>query len=214
MHVHHSHVHGESLTTEVIECEWCGEEFEDLETCERVYCSNDCRGKGEAMVGEDNPFYGKNHTEETKQILSEKQSGENHPFYGKERPEVGKKVSESKKGHKPTYPKARYVDDLGHHVRSKWEEEVGRVLIEAGIGYEYESVEYEYGEGNIYYPDFSIGNVIIEVKGPVFEESIEKANVMKENKEVTYIVVGSQMPCDVYLPMEEVEALPEVLEGL
>ena len=37
--------------------------------------------------GENNPFYGKRHTEESKRKISEarkgKASGENHPFYGK-----------------------------------------------------------------------------------------------------------------------------------
>lgn len=42
---------------------------------------------GEALYGENNPFYGKCHTEETKKILSEKHkgiyNGENNPMYGK-----------------------------------------------------------------------------------------------------------------------------------
>jgi hypothetical protein len=53
-------------------------------------------------VGELNPFYGKTHTEETKSILSEKNSGENNFWYGKKRPEHAKKVSDALSGVKKT----------------------------------------------------------------------------------------------------------------
>jgi len=33
--------------------------------------------------GENNPFFGKNHTEKTKKIMSDAKKGENHPNYGK-----------------------------------------------------------------------------------------------------------------------------------
>lgn len=39
------------------------------------------------LSGEKNGMYGKHHTEETKQLLSENKQGEKHPFYGKKRPE-------------------------------------------------------------------------------------------------------------------------------
>jgi group I intron endonuclease len=38
---------------------------------------------GVKLFGSLNPFFGKKHTEETKQILSKINSGENHPFFGK-----------------------------------------------------------------------------------------------------------------------------------
>lgn len=44
-------------------------------------------------LGENNPFYGKTHTEETKMILSEKakeRTGERNPFYGKQHTEESK----------------------------------------------------------------------------------------------------------------------------
>lgn len=43
-------------------------------------------GKGEEIVGEKNPFYGKKHSDRVKEILSEKakqRTGEKNPFYGK-----------------------------------------------------------------------------------------------------------------------------------
>lgn len=54
------------------------------------------------LYGEKNPFYGKHHTEETKQKMSENHYdyyGENNPFYGKHHSEESKrKMSEAAKG--------------------------------------------------------------------------------------------------------------------
>ena len=50
------------------------------------------------QAGENNPFYGKNHSAETRKRLSEANSGENHPFYGKNHSdETLKKMSEANK---------------------------------------------------------------------------------------------------------------------
>ena len=52
--------------------------------------------------GENNPFYGKHHTEETKEKISKnkkrKRAGQNHPFYGKHHTEESlQKMSENRK---------------------------------------------------------------------------------------------------------------------
>ena len=57
----------------------------------------------ELFSGENNPFYGKHHSEETKQKISEnrkgKACGENHPFYGKHWTEEKKaQISNNRKG--------------------------------------------------------------------------------------------------------------------
>ena len=50
--------------------------------------------------GENNPLYGKHHSDETRKKLSELTKGENHPMYGKHRSEeTRKKMSESHKAH-------------------------------------------------------------------------------------------------------------------
>ena len=54
------------------------------------------------FMGEGNPFYGKHHTEETKEKISKsrkgKRAGEQHPFYGKHHTEETKeKISENRK---------------------------------------------------------------------------------------------------------------------
>lgn len=62
-------------------------------------------GKG-APSGNNHPFYGKHHSDESKKKISDRFLGENHPFYGKSHPtkgtkrseEVGKKISASLKG--------------------------------------------------------------------------------------------------------------------
>ena len=56
----------------------------------------------EKFKGKNNPFYGKKHTEETKQKISKNRkgqcSGENHHFYGKKHTqEELKKMSENRK---------------------------------------------------------------------------------------------------------------------
>lgn len=49
-------------------------------------------------TGENNPFYGKHHTDEAKERMSKALSGENHPNYGKHLSEEHKKkLSEAKK---------------------------------------------------------------------------------------------------------------------
>ena len=62
---------------------------------------------GRNRYGENNPFYGKHHTDETKQKISivnkDRLSGENHPMYGKHHTdETRQKISEANKGHKHT----------------------------------------------------------------------------------------------------------------
>lgn len=50
----------------------------------RFFCSKKCEGK--YNHGDNNPFYGKTHTEKTREKMSENHadvSGENNPFYGK-----------------------------------------------------------------------------------------------------------------------------------
>jgi len=59
---------------------------------------------GEKLYGENNPFYGKTHSDETKKMLYKKAServGEQNPFYGKHHSEETKSaISKSNKGRK------------------------------------------------------------------------------------------------------------------
>jgi endogenous inhibitor of DNA gyrase (YacG/DUF329 family) len=56
---HHAQVHGESIAGELVDCDWCGEEFRQKpnNTDGSNYCSNDCysNGRSEKYSGEGHP---------------------------------------------------------------------------------------------------------------------------------------------------------------
>lgn len=62
---------------------------------------------GEKLSGEDNPFYGKHHSDETKKVLSEKHkniyNGENNPMYGKHHSDETKEKIKQKNLEKNMY---------------------------------------------------------------------------------------------------------------
>lgn len=76
---------------------------------------------------------------------------------------------------KISYPKAVYVPKLEHHIRSKWEKDVAFILKNNEIPYKFEGIRFKVNKGNnTYSPDFVIGNLLVEVKGPLFESNKEK----------------------------------------
>lgn len=122
-------------------------------------------------------------------------------------------LSNALKGHAPTYPKPYEVEELGHSVRSSWEEAIGRLLVMGNFEYEYEH-EFELSIGS-YYPDFKVENIIIEVKGFATERSILKAEAfMKEFPRFYYVVIGDYIPCHHHLSWEERRRLPEVMSDV
>jgi replication factor C small subunit len=154
-------------------------------------------------------------SEEKKAEINEKQvrntdypicniTGDDNPMRD---PEVAAKVSEALMGHEPTGPKVRYSDKHDHYVRSEWEYEVATALIDAGIEYEYEPA-FELSE-SVYYPDFLIGDTVIEVKGVAelwgrtgkVEEFLEKYG-----DEYGFVVVGDgALPNDEHHEIDEFE---------
>jgi len=132
-------------------------------------------------------------------------------------PGVAQKVSEALKGHEPTggYPhNARYEEELGHVVRSGWEYDVARALRDAGIEYEY-NPEFELSDG-CYFPDFLVGDTVIEVKGSVdMWGRVEKVEefLTEYGDEYRLIVVGDgSLPHDEHFSKDGFE--PEVaLDG-
>jgi len=122
-------------------------------------------------------------------------------------PEIAEKVSEALMGHEPTGPKVEYVDKLGHYVRSQWEYEVATALDDAGVEYEYEPA-FELSE-SVYYPDFLVGDTVIEVKGVAelwgrvgkVEEFMERYG-----DEYEFVVVGDgDIPNDKHFEKDEFE---------
>jgi hypothetical protein len=79
-------------------CIGCGEPFLSLNKNGK-FCSHECQ-----LNGENNPFYGKHHTEETKKILRKiDHNGKNNGMYGRHHTEEAKKkIGEPKKGKHPT----------------------------------------------------------------------------------------------------------------
>ena len=66
----------------------------------------------EAMKGENNPFYGKTHSEETKLMLSEMKKGNKNPFFGKKRPNHSKIMKEKSGINYPKF-KGYFVTPFG-----------------------------------------------------------------------------------------------------
>jgi DNA-binding CsgD family transcriptional regulator len=104
-------------------------------------------------------------------------------------------------------------DHLPHRVRSEWELVVANLLCDIGVKYEYESLEIEYGDGRIYTPDFVTDRYVIEVKGHVYSNEIEKAHVAMEHlDERDYVVVGTELPADIHISLENQAALHRLFE--
>lgn len=86
----------------------------------------DISGKNNPMYGvhrygENNPFYGKKHTEESKKRISESMSGENNPNYGKHRSEDTKsKISKALKGKKRNYSPTKDRKVINNGIENKY----------------------------------------------------------------------------------------------
>lgn len=117
--------------------------------------------------------------------------------------------------HGPTYPKLYYVKELGHSVRSKWEEEIGLLLKANNITYGYETKTFKFN-GTSYTPDFIVRDNVIEVKGPLYDLQRKKYREFNElHPKLNFIMVGSGSDeiCDIHIPWKERERLVGVLSG-
>lgn len=115
--------------------------------------------------------------------------------------------------------KTLHPDYLDHEVRSQNELQVADMLVDTGIEYEYESLVIEYANGRTYTPDFVTNEYVIEVKGVHFGEIYDRATTgeqkakaaMKQLESREYVVVGVELPADVYVPWTERNKLVELL---
>lgn len=175
-------------------------------------------------------FLGRHHSEETKRKISEERQqrqkrGWKHPLLGRggtfrgrsHSAETKLKMSMSRRKwiqeHGLTYLESYYVKELGHSVRSRWEEEIGLLLKTNNIPYGYESETFKF-DGTSYTPDFIVGDNVIEVKGPVYDWQMKKYKKFNElHPELNFIIVGngSKEICDIYIPWKERERLVEIL---
>lgn len=185
-----------------------------------------CTGPDNPMygkTGEQNPFFGKHHTEETKQILSDKLSnpseetinkhkeaikimhsngimiGKNHPLYG--RP-AGPKAGFGKGGY---FTKS---DGTIIWLRSTYETLFATALEQKGIVWEYEKCINL--QDDIWHPDFYLPeyDLFIEVKGWLTD--IAKRKMTKFNNEypnIRLLVLGKkdiELFLDTNISIEEV----------
>lgn len=193
------------------------------QTYKTKYCSHDCANKNSwkirdnaakrpevrKKIAEAKKGWTFDMSEEAKQKISEAMSGESHPLYGvtgEDHPSYG--VASGLKLQK--------VDETGHRVRSNWEKEIDLMLHEAGINYEYEPETFELPNGSTYTPDFIIDDrIVIEVKGWADERSRRKAELfMQTYLRFTYVVVGNELPSDIFIDWEERSSLLEKLEEI
>ena len=88
-------------------------------------------------------------------------------------------------------------DHLSHIVRSQWERQFAELLIEIDVEYEYESTDFEYGDGKTYIPDFTTEKYVIEVKGHVNSHAIHRAEgILPQLDDYEYVIVGSSDAVD------------------
>ena len=132
--------------------------------------------------GINNPFFGKHHTKEFKERMSEMKEGINigkeNPFYGKHHTEVTKKILSKKAlGRKHTEEAKRKMrgrlPSHGKHIkynniwmRSSWEIKYAKYLDKKKLEWQYESKTFDLGN-TTYTPDFYLPehNLYIEIKG-------------------------------------------------
>lgn len=86
------------------------------------------------------------------------------------------------------------------------------MLIDNDVDYEYESMEIEYGD-RTYIPDFITDDYIIEVKGWIRgnDERQKAETTMEKIDDKEYVVVGSELPCDIHIDWENNSELIELL---
>lgn len=120
-------------------------------------------------------------------------------------------ISDALKGNRNGSRCVRYVEELGYQVDSSWEVDIGFLLKSLGMEHEREP-EFEIWDERSYFPDFQVGDIIIEVKGWADEYSEEKAEYFTETyDDHTYVVVGDKMECDIHIPWEDREQLIQVV---
>lgn len=148
---------------------------------------------GQEKTGENNPFYGKKHTEETRRKMSENHydcSGENNTFYGKKhtketrkrisdaRKEEWKSFSETEKLCRYSHLNAGIKKQLEQKGNTKPEKAIGQILKHLGISFKNNELLYDK-----FFVDFLLdNNFIIEVFGDYWHANPKIYNQLNEHQ--------------------------------
>lgn len=134
------------------------------------------KGKKGSHSGEKNPFYGKEHTNESKKKISISMKQQYKNGTRKVHKHSGRGI-------------AGIRDDLNQFFRCTWEANIARILKFNEFKYEYEPKKFDLGELGTYRPDFYLPekDLYIEVKGYNWNNSLEKALKFKETNNLLLI---------------------------
>lgn len=179
----------------------------------------------DAVSGESHPLYGTTRDHETAAKISESTTGrefsEEHArrlseaHAGRElTDEHRRKISETLSGREYSEERIRkmmrrereFVPELGFGVDSEWEKVIAFYLESLDVPYEREPC-FEVDDGK-HFPDFLVGDCVVEVKGwERFADEQKIASFMAEHPDTTYIVVGADVTSDVRIPWNERDRL-------
>lgn len=122
--------------------------------------------------------------------------------------ETRRKISASLMGHKPTFStKAKIVPELGHCVRSSWEENICKILKNHGIDYLYEPRMFRLSDGSGYWPDLYLSdyNLYVEIKGWISNRwQCRLADFRQKYPTVKLLVVGEKEYKELYRQNAEI----------
>lgn len=171
--------------------------------------------------GKNNYYWGKHLSAEHRKKISETHKG---MTYGEETKKKLSKLAKVRmknfvKNNKKwvtNHPKLVYCPELGHGIRSSWEKEVGLILKNAGISYDYEKVRFDLGDC-VYIPDFDITpKIYVEVKGYLNDEKIEKLKKFQKlypDIKLIGIGKGNTEIYDIHLNWEERNEIVNILKN-
>lgn len=182
----------------------CGKEFKYYPSQRKgTYCSYECQGA---------VLEGTTRSEEECQAISEGQKGQSFSEEHKKALSESNKETWQKEGRSPQGPQRIEVEETGHVVDSSWEVKVDKLLHEWDVDYELDP-PFEL-EDMTYHPDFQIGDIVVEVKGRLWDRCEERAEgFMNQYPQYTYIVVGNDsLPHDVHIPEDKAEKLRGIID--
>ena len=225
---HHKNEHGESIRGSTYTCEHCGDENwtpkQPSNSKYPKYCDDDCFGA--SMEGEDNPNKDPERRKKISESMKQVHEDASGDYGDRDREWMMENVIEERDDEYlyednnnirdgSLISEPEYIGELDTFVRSSWEKEALFILEESELDYKYEPKRFDVGS-RTYMPDIVIDDdIVVEVKGYIGDGAKEKASLfMEEHSEYTYIVLGSEIPCDIHVPWDEKEKIVDVVKNI